>query len=231
MERSIPDLLNEIREKLDVIEAHLPSRVDAMVSPESKLPFKALVYRAASMWRMAELSRGAYNHFNEGRLANAILLTRAALETSGGLWYLAGKLKAAVTGGAVGDLDEYLMRLGVGSRTDANMPQAISVLTFVDRVEKDVEGFRHQYDVLSEFSHPNWAGTGLLYSTPDPANFWTDFGLDMGRTEGSKTIGVVSLSVALMFYERSYNTISDDMPAFIDLCRRHNDDPCDSDPL
>ena len=98
MERSIPDLLNEIREKLDVIEAHLPIRVDAMVSPESKLPFKALVYRGASMWRMAELSRGTYNHFNEGRLANAILLTRAALETSGGLWYLAGKLKAPVSG-------------------------------------------------------------------------------------------------------------------------------------
>jgi hypothetical protein len=32
---------------------------NAMVSPESKLPFKALIYRAALIWRIAELSREA----------------------------------------------------------------------------------------------------------------------------------------------------------------------------
>lgn len=91
------------------------------------------------------------------------------------------------------------MRLSMGSRTDATLPQAVSVITFVDRVEKDVEGFRHQYDLLSEFAHPNWAGTALLYSKPDPPNLWTDFGANIRGDEGPNKIGVINLSVALMF--------------------------------
>ncbi|HBY61246.1 MAG TPA: hypothetical protein DEH78_15605 [Solibacterales bacterium] len=214
--------MEEIRSRLELIEAHLPGRVDAMVSPDSKLPFKALIYREALIWRMAELVRGAYEDFEKDRLANAILLTRAAVETSSGLWYLCAKIDAALKAKAVGDIDDYLIRLAIGSRTDPVMPQAISVMTFIDRVEKDVEGFRQQYDLLSEFSHPNWAGTALLYSKPDPPNLWTGFGRNICGIDRPKNIGVINLSVALMFFERSYNRLADVMPAFIELCRgRH----------
>ena len=60
MEKSIEDLVNEVCGRLELIESSLPHRVDAMISPESKLPFKALLYREALIWRMAELSRGAF---------------------------------------------------------------------------------------------------------------------------------------------------------------------------
>lgn len=172
------------------------------------------------MWRMAELSRSALEDFEKDRLASAILLTRAAVETSAGLWYLSAKIDAALEAAAVGDIDDYLMRLSMGSRTDPAMPPAISVLTFVDRVEKDAEGFRHQYDLLSEFSHPNWAGTALLYSKPDPPNLWTDFGANIRATDGPKNIGIINLSVALMFFERSLDRLSDAMQPFIELCKR-----------
>jgi len=191
-----------------------------MVSPDSKLPFKALIYRAALIWRMAELSRGAFENFERDRLALAILETRAAVETSAALWYLHAKLDATLKAGTVGDIDDFLMKLSMGSRTDTDiMPQALSVLTFVDRVEKDVEGFRHQYDLLSEFAHPNWAGTALLYAKPDLPNLWTDFGSNIRGGDGPKHVGVINLSVALMFFERSYNRVADIMPAFIELCK------------
>ena len=106
------------------------------------------------------------------------------------------------------------MKLVLGSRIDTDgTPSAISVLTFVDRVEKDVEGFRHQYDLLCEFAHPNWAGTALLYSKPDPPNLWTDFSPNIRGIDGPKNIGV-----ALMCFERSFNHIADVMPIFIELC-------------
>jgi hypothetical protein len=118
-----------------------------MVSPDSKLPFKALIYRAALIWRMAELSRGALENFEKDRRALAILETRAGVETSSALWYLHAKLDEAVNADTsdtavrtnlILELDKYLMRLAMGSRTDSDiMPQAISVLTLVDRVEKD----------------------------------------------------------------------------------------------
>lgn len=220
MPHTIDELMTEIAGRLQLLETALPPRVDAMVSPESKLPFKALLYRAALIWRMAELSRGAFENFEKQRLALAILETRAAVETSAALWYLHSKLDATLKACAVGDIDDFLMKLAMGSRTDSDiMPQAISVLTFVDRVEKDCEGFRHQYDRLSEFAHPNWAGTALLYSKPDPPNLWTDFGANIRSVDGPKHVGVMNLSVALMFFERSYNRIADLMPAFIELCK------------
>jgi hypothetical protein len=219
MPEFIEELMTEIRGRIEILDASLPLRVDAMVSPDSKLPFKALIYREALIWRMAELSHGAFENFEINRLALAILETRAAVETSAALWYLHAKLDATLKAGAVGDIDDFLMKLSMGSRTDTDiMPQAISVLTFIDRVEKDVKGFRQQYDRLCEFAHPNWAGTALLYSKHDPGKLWTDFGANIRGIEGPKQVGVTNLSVALMFFERSYNRIADIMPAFIKLC-------------
>jgi hypothetical protein len=220
MPESLEELMTEIRGRVELLEKSLPRRVDAMVSPDSKLPFKALIYREALIWRMAELARGALENFEKDRLALAILETRAAVETSAALWYLHAKLDATLNAGAVGDIDDFLMQLAMGSRTDTDItPQAISVLTFVDRVEKDVEGFRQQYGGLSEFAHPNWAGTALLYSKHDPPNLWTDFGANIRGVDRPKRVGVINLSVALMFFERRYNRIAEIMPAFIELCK------------
>jgi hypothetical protein len=106
----------------------------------------------------------------------------------------------------------------MGSRSDPELPKAINVLTFVDRVDKDIEGFRNQYDLLCEFAHPNWAGTVLLYSKLDIQNLWTDFGANIRGGDGARVTGVMNLSVALAMFERSYNRISDLMPRFIALC-------------
>lgn len=155
--------------------------------------------------------------FETDKLASAMLLTRAAVETAAALWYLCAKIEAAAQSGVVADIGDYMMRLMMGSKTDLTVREAINALTFVDRVDKDISGFRHQYDSLSEFAHPNWAGTALLYSKPDPSNLRTDLGATL-RSENSKEIGVANLSVALMFFERSYNRIDDLMPGFITLC-------------
>jgi hypothetical protein len=221
MPKSIAEFKAEIRGRIELLESSLPRRVDALVSPDSKLPVKALLYREALIWRMAELSRGAFENFERNRLALAILETRAAVETSAALWYLHAKLDATLKAGAVGDIDDSLMQLSMGNRADTDIAphQAINVLTFVDRVEKDVEGFRQQYDRLSEFAHPNWAGTALLYSKSDPLNLWTDFGANIRAIDGPEQVGVSNLNVALMCFERSYNRLADIMPAFIELCK------------
>lgn len=133
---------------------------------------------------------------------------------------MVGKLDAAVESHEIGDIDNYLMRLLMGSRNNPELPQPINVMTFVDHVEKDIEGFRQQYDGLSEFAHPNWAGISLLYARPDSVNRWTDFGANIRGTDNPRLIGVVNLSVALAMFERSYGKIADLMPGFISLCER-----------
>jgi hypothetical protein len=223
MKESLDAIMTEIRGRLEIIDQSLPIRADAILSPDSKLPSKALRYRETLIWRMAELSRGAFDNFEKNKTACAILLTRAAVETSAGLWFLNAKLEAAVKAKAVGDLDNYLSKLVMGSRSDSALPEALNVLKFVDRVEKDVEGFRHQYEILSEFAHPNWAGTVLLYSNTDYINLSTDFGNSIRGMDAPKRIGIINLSVALMIFEQSYNSVADLMPAFIELCKRRTE--------
>jgi len=123
------------------------------------------------------------------------LLTRAAVEPTAALWYLCNKISSALKAGNLGDVDDYLMRLSLGSRIWEESPDPINVLTFVDCVNKTVEGFRQQYDSLSEYSHPNYSGTTGLYSKNDTENIVTDFGANVRNTESPKHIGVINLSV------------------------------------
>jgi|SRR5262244_1252165 len=219
MEVCLSSLLKEINERLVSLESKLPKSLDAMaVSPITKLPWKAVLLRDVLSWRMAELGRAAFESFEGDRLASAIVLARAAMETSAALWYLSGKVVAAVEAQVVGDIDDYLMRLMLGSRTDVTPLQAVNVLSMVDHVAKEVEGFRHQYDVLCEYTHPNWAGTSLLYLKHNEETRVTEFAANIRNAENTKNIGLLSLSVTLAMFERSRDRLTDVIPAFTRLC-------------
>lgn len=238
MEDSLVALMDEIRGSLELLESNLPKRVDAKaVSPTSKLPFKMLLYREALIWRMAELGRTAFESFERDRLVSAIVLARAAAETSAALWYLCAKVAASVESNAIGDIDDHLMKLVAGmatgapkidaSATDVALPRPVKVGAFLNQADKDIEGFSHQYGILSEYAHPNWAGTTLIYAKDDPENLWTDFGQNIRKGESTKRIGVGNLSVALAMFETSYNRITGLLPAFTKLCENRLKDEQD----
>jgi hypothetical protein len=212
-------LIGEIRDLLERVESSLPHRVDAgAVSVLAKIPFKVLVFREMLIWRLAELGRTALQCFESDRIASAITLTRATVETSAALWFLCARVEAALKSGEIGDIDQCVMRLMFGNRVEPEMEKAINVLSFVDKVDRDVPGFRKNYERLSEFAHPNWAGTALLFSRPDPPNLGTDFGTQLRPDEGTRDVGIYSLTAALEFFESRYNHLSDIMPAFVSLC-------------
>lgn len=228
MEESLASLMDEIRENLELLESNLPNRVDGWaLSQLSKLPFKVLVYREALRWRMAELGRAAFEEFEKDRLAAAAVLTRASVETSAALWYLCGKLQVSVESAEVGDIDDYLMKMTVGIATDAPTdpstgeavtPRPIRIGKFLDRVENDMSGFKRQYGYLSEYAHPNWAGTVYLYSKFDEENGAADFGQNIREPDGTRVTGVNNLSVALLMFERSYNRVSELILDFTKIC-------------
>jgi hypothetical protein len=216
-------LMNEIRERLELLESSLPKHLDAMdVSRTAKLPWKALLYREVLIWRMAELSRAAFENFEKNRLIAAIVLTRASAETFAALWYLWHKITAAVESKSVGDIDTYLMKLisGVKLPDDPVFPQAVNILTIIDKVNKEAEGFRHQYDVLSEYTHPNACGTTQSYLRHNREQLTTEFGQNSRTSENTRMIGLTNLSVSLLLFELKYNCVADLLPAFITLCER-----------
>src|ERR1700682_286638 len=162
---SLPDLLRQIQSSIEKLESALPDEVDGpSLSSTAKIPSAVAYLRAALSWRFAELCRDAFESRQKDRIVSAILLTRAAVETCAALGYLDRKVNGSLKLQTVGDLGDYLERLIMGGRNDLDGPEAISVLTFIDSSEKVVEGIREGYDHLCEYAHPNWVGTGMLFS-------------------------------------------------------------------
>ena len=216
-------LFREVHARLHLLGAAGSKSLDGFaVSSKSKLPFRALLYREALLWRSVQLGKSAFESFEKDELASAILLTRATVETCAALWYLRARLETTVQSKTVGKIDEDLMILLMGRKADADiLPSPVNVLNFVDRVERDIPGFRHQYDHLSEFAHPNWAGTTFLFSKIDHSTGTAALGENIRDTESTRRIGLANLSVALAMFEVSYNHITDLMPDFVQLCERH----------
>lgn len=53
MDETLEDLVEEIEGRLDILEGSRQTRVDGMMSPNPTLPFKAMLYREALLWRLA----------------------------------------------------------------------------------------------------------------------------------------------------------------------------------
>jgi hypothetical protein len=224
MPKTIEDLITEIRDRLDRLNANLPARLDARdLGARSRLPFYALYCRETWIWRAVELGRDAYECFLKENFVSAVVLTRAGMETTAALWTLRSEIEKTLELGSVDGLGAYLARLRVGQGkgiAQPDDPKAVHVMDFIRAVEKDCEGFAHQYDYLSEFAHPNWSGTTGLYSRFDYDEALAEFGQNIRGEESTKGIGLTNLSVVLLFFEHTYNRIADLMPPFIELCER-----------
>ena len=221
-------LMDEIRRRLGSFDSNLPQNLDAFaLSPDSKLPSKVLRYRESLIWRIAEVGRAAFHEFEANKLVSGIVLTRAVVETSAALWYLRSKVDDAIKSNEIGNIDTYLVKLNVGIATappkldEGDYPRPVRVSKFLEQVEKVIEGFSGHYGVLSEFAHPNWAGTVSLYSKYHPENLTIEFGQNIRGGDHAKELGVNSLHAALKFFEGTYNNLTDAMPAFVELCHKH----------
>jgi hypothetical protein len=206
----VPELIDEVTQRLQTLSQSLVRRLEAEdVSIREKLPFHVVQNREGLAWRLAELSQDALQAMQAGRLASASLLVRAAVETVAALWYLQKKVADAIQSHSTAELHATLHRLLLGSRTSELLPEAINVLTFVDAVEKDLEGFRHQFDQLCEYAHPNWAGTASLFSKTNLEERAVNFGRHPDGSEHVEILTAVNLSVALGLFEHAYNQLAD----------------------
>ena len=223
----IDKLFEDVRDTLANLEANLPTIVDGFaLSNKTKRPFKAMWFRESACWRIAQLSRSSFECFEKRKLASAVLLARACMETSASLWYLRQVLERSIEAQTIGEADQRIMQLLMGSKVDPNLEKAVNVLTCIDSVDRTIPGFRHQYDHLSEFAHPNWAGTVLLFSKREEGGI-ANFGENMRSEESVLVAGLHNLAGALDVFELSYNRVGELLPDFVRLCEA--DPPVEDD--
>lgn len=224
VQRTVAEYKAEIAARLDAFARSLPTQLDCPAISLKKLPGNAMWYRETMIWRFTELAQEALDNLNRQRFAAAMVLTRAAVETSAGLWYLHAKIMKAIKADELGDLDDVLRRLNVGYKDPRaladNLPEAVSVLTFGKHVEKDIGGYTNAYATLCEYAHPNYEGAACLYSLPHVDTGLVDFGANIRTSDSHEVICVMNLSVAVMMFNHSYSAFADHLPLLVALCEK-----------
>jgi hypothetical protein len=216
--RSWAEDLAEARRLTAGLSASLPDKIEiAALGVRSKAPFQLLTVREALIWRTEELARGACDAIDKEDFAVAALLVRSVAESAAMTWYLLEILQQR-KGYTPDQLNDKLMQLFAGSKNGwADGPEAISVLTFVSRLEKKLPGFEMAYNFLSEIAHPNWLGVSGMYSKTDRENFVVYYGraLREGHEQAGARLAHVLVSNLLTF-EDGYNNIGTAIAAFLD---------------
>jgi hypothetical protein len=195
-----------------------PVAVDALeMADEVGPPYKAACAAAALLWRTEELGRCARTLLNGRDVAAALVLTRALIESAAAIWYLM-RLVEQNTDCLEADCDDKITRLLIGTKSDDDLPKAINVLTMLGHAGKDVPQVQASYADLCEFAHPNWSGTGHVYSWIDEEASTTYFGT-MHRAHGqARERCVGTLRSALVMAQVAYARIQVALPAFTRAC-------------
>jgi hypothetical protein len=222
--QSIDEYKTEIARYLDAFARSMPTQINAPAISRVKLPGIATWSRETLFWRFVGLAQDALEKLGQNRLPSAMLLTRAAVETTAALWYLEAKIKQALASSEIAELDEALKRLVFGQKDPAahvdGLPMAINVMTFLKHVEREIPGYTGHYERLCEYSHPNYYGVAGIFSQPHKETGLIDLGSNIRGGQSHDLICAASLSGATLMFHHSYEALADTLPALVTLCER-----------
>lgn len=211
--------MEEARARQKLISENMPEGVDPRaLTWASKTPYVAMCFREAQFCRAEEFARAACDMFERNDVVVGIANTRAMIESVVAIWFLNEKLKRQITHGLEPDIHEQMVQLLMGFKNDATFPAAINILTVIDKFNKEVPGFREQYDRLSEFAHPNYSGALGAFGARDGdvAITWFRKG-DVANKNAARRIGLGNLVPGLAILEIVYNETAELMPEFCKL--------------
>lgn len=203
-------ILEDLRELIARFEVSLPTRVDpAGLTLKSKIPFKVLSLREVLFHRTTTLARAALDLYDENKRVPSYILMRSTVETCAACYALRKKISTFLEESNVDEFDDFLVKGLSGGRDDKAKHRSLNVLTLVNHVDREYDGFRRMYDVLCEYAHPNYLGTLDAFGKVDRDNVWLDLGPELRMPPPA--FGLALFFFSLEVFEEQYNIISDDI--------------------
>ena len=195
----------------------LPDRVDPIsITLKSKIPYKAVSLRELLLYRITELGESAIELYEKKRTISAFIITRAVMETAALFYWLHKRLERVVDSNNIEDIDDFLMNVLFGWKGNKDLKEPYNILKAVDHLNKKVPHFRRAYDVLSEFTHPNYCGVHGAYGKIDKKNIWTDLGAE--KRNVPIISGLSPLVGSLELFTYYYDEMTDLLPKFKEVC-------------
>lgn len=190
--------LGEVKKLIDKLKALCPSDLDGgLKNSPSPYPLQAAVIFGCLLHRIVELSEVATMHIENDYRIPAAVVIRAVFESAALAYLLESKISKALTNGDLSSIKNSLERIGMGSRNSDTEISSYNILNAIDEANKEFEGIRGFYDDLSEFSHPNYAGTMCSYSRLSECKTGIVFGRNGGFGMPSEVL-LLSLHSALL---------------------------------
>ena len=161
-------------------------------------------------WRkshmVTDLLSQSYALYQQGHGLGARILLRSGFETLAALIYLNHKMRAVFQGELnFHEFGHLTFRQVAGSKNEPGRPDAVNVITMLDKREKRYPGLRGIYDSLSESAHPNFEGMVLGYSKinhdeyePRFLNRWMDL-------YGGRHLN--SMELCMMTFHQEYDDV------------------------
>lgn len=217
----IEAMMYEARERQKLLTENMPEGVDRLTHGfRSKIPYKIMCIREAQFCRAEEFSRAACDMFERDDVVVGVSNTRSTLECLAVIFHINEKMVSQQKNGLDSDLDEQVMKVLLGFKSDPDFPQMVNVLTMVDKLDSKTPGIRKNYNTLSEVAHPNYSGAVGVYGAPDYdcGITWFNKKKDSERVRKIKGLGLVSLIPVLKLFEHEYNRTADLIEPFGRLC-------------
>jgi len=212
-------MLESATQQFEELRLALVREVDpASISTISKIPFKILLARETLLYRAVDLGEASCMCFKENNIVSGACLSRAFQETIAVLFYVNRKSKKAILDKDLHHLDEYTMKVLMGSKDDKSRPDPVNILTMIDRIDKEIPKFRAIYDKLSEIAHPNWHGTLGIYSSRDKERLMTTLGTNIRLENITRGQGVSALIAGLEVLVFVYDEFAKFLPQLIQIC-------------
>jgi hypothetical protein len=215
------DLLKDIEGYINRLRLKL--KTDLLVSTisnKAKLPFKAIWLKETLLYRIIDLSECSINLHNTNKIIPSFILIRATFETLALLFSLLNKIRLSIQNNNIGDIDDFLMKSIAGNRLNKffeNKPyDSINVLTLIDKLSNGIPAIRENYDILSEFAHPNSFGTINSYSIFYKEELKVELGFN--KHNFPENAGITSLRANLLTFELFIIELDDLFPSFTKLC-------------
>lgn len=212
-------LIHEIRNLGQQLKEILPVPVcESSISSITKIPFKVAILKGILAHRISELGDTALELFTNSKRLQAIVLIRAVQETAAVLYWLSQRVLEVCDNKNVEGFDSFVMKHLFGSKTEPSKEEAFNILTAIDKVDKQLDGFRRSYELLCEFTHPNSAGTFIAFGKLDKKNGVFYF----GSSSRDKAIanGLNALHGTLLITLVSLERIEATFSKFVQICER-----------
>ncbi|MDN4632910.1 hypothetical protein QCD71_15410 [Sphingomonas sp. PsM26] len=158
--------LDEVRAELSLLADCRPHEADLRALSRYKLPGKVIMAVGGLLWRAEELARNAFEALNRQDFFTSAVLTRALMETTGGVVLIHNLVDKFIKDGVFLGFDQKINRLILGSNVWEELDDAIHVNDLLREVQKVIPGyFDEHYASLSEYAHPNWLGAFGAYGS------------------------------------------------------------------